>query len=75
MRPMDCWRALAAAVMDRALKDRKDALERLGTNSGDRVASRMLEDVEHFLSSEWAEALVWFSPDTEREAYRREVAE
>ncbi len=74
MRPMDCWRVLAAAVLDRALKDRDDALERLGTNPGDRVASRMMEDVERFLSSEWAEALVWFSPETERERFAREVA-
>ena len=74
MRPMDCWRVLAAAVLDRALKDRDDALERLRANPGNRVASRMMEDVEHFLSSEWAEALAWFSPETERERFAKEVA-
>ena len=73
MRPMDCWRGLAAAIVDRALKDRTDAAERLGTNPGDRVASRMMEDVERFLSSEWAEALVWSSPEADRERFVKEV--
>lgn len=73
MRPMDCWRGLAAAIVDRALKDRADAAERLATNPGDRVASRMMEDVRRFLSSEWADGLVWFSPEADRERFSREV--
>ena len=75
MTSMDCWRGFAAAIVDRALKDRTDAAERLAVNPGDRVASRMMEDVGRFLSSEWAEALVWFSPRADRERFSREVAQ
>lgn len=75
MSPMDCWRNLAAAVIERAVRDREEALERLQTNPSDRIALGTVAEVELFMATEWASQLVWFCPERERTEYFKEVGE
>ena len=63
MTAMDCWRSFAAAIVDRALLDRKKAQEKLRMNPDNMIASGTIDEIDSFLSSDWAKDLVWFSPE------------
>lgn len=57
MRVEQSYVGLAAAVVAQALKDRRDAVVKLGINGDDRIALGTVAEVDAFLSSPWGRML------------------
>ena len=57
MRVEQAYAGLAAAVVAQDLKDRRDAVARLGINADDRIALGTVAEVDSFLSSPWGRML------------------
>lgn len=57
MRIEQAYAGLAAAIVAQALKDRREAVARLGINDDDRIARGTMAEVDAFLSSPWGRML------------------
>ena len=61
MRINDCYRALAASVINHALLDREKAVKKLKKDPECTDAKYMLDELDTFFSSTWFEVLLDFS--------------
>lgn len=57
MKVEQAYAGLAAAIVAQALKDRRNAVARLGINDDDRIARGTVAEVDAFLSSPWGRML------------------
>ena len=61
MRINDCYRSLAASVINHALLDRAKAVKKLKKNPKCTDALYMLDELDAFFNSTWFEELLEFS--------------
>lgn len=61
MKIEDCWVSFAAAVIDRAVQDRKEAQDKLLINSDNDKAKETIRETGKFFSSLWCEELLEMS--------------
>lgn len=61
MRINDCYRALAASVINHALLDREKAQKKLKKDPECTAAIYMLDELDVFFNSTWFEELLEFS--------------
>lgn len=61
MRINDCYRALAASVINHALLDREKAVKKLKKDPECTAAIYMLDELDTFFNSTWFEELLEFS--------------
>lgn len=58
MKPEECWKNLAIAVIDLAVDDRKKANETLRTEPDDADALETVNETDRFFRSRWFEELL-----------------
>ena len=68
----DAYRQLCAAVINKAISDRKDALVKLKADSEDAKGKELLKDCDSFFKGKWCELMLDFL-DINREAFREAV--
>lgn len=68
----DAYRQLCAAVINKAISDRKDALVKLKKNSDDEKGKELLKDCDSFFKGKRCELMLDFL-DIKREAFREAV--
>ena len=61
MKIEDCWVSFAAAVIDRAIQDRKEAQDKLLINPDNDKAKETIRETGKFFSSLWCEELLEMS--------------
>ena len=61
MRINDCYRSLAASVINHALLDREKAVKKLKKDPECTAAKYMLDETNAFFNSNWFEELLEFS--------------
>lgn len=61
MKIEDCWVSFAAAVIDRAVQDRKEAQDKLLINPDNDKAKKTIRETGKFFSSLWCEELLEMS--------------
>lgn len=61
MKIEDCWASFAAAVIDRAIQDRKEAKDKLLINPDNDKAQETIIETGKFFSSLWCEELLEMS--------------
>lgn len=61
MKIEDCWVSFAAAVIDRAVQDRKEAQDKLLINPDNDKAKEIIRETGKFFSSLWCEELLEMS--------------
>ena len=60
---MNCWQALANAIIINAVKEYLAALRRLKRHPNNPAMSNKIQELEHFFHSEWYELLTNVNPD------------
>ncbi len=68
----DAYRQLCAAVLNKAISDRKEALIKLQKNSDDEKGKELLKDCDSFFRGKRCELMLAFL-DIDREAFREAV--
>ena len=68
----NAYRQLCAAVLNKAISDRKEALKRLQKNSDDEKGKELLRDCDSFFSGEWCALMLSFL-DIGREVFMEAV--
>ena len=58
MRPEDCWRNLAASVIETAVDDRRNAVLALKKDPWNADAAYTLDETRRFFMSDWFETLL-----------------
>ena len=66
------YRQLCAAVLNKAISDRKEALVKLKKNSDDEKGKELLKDCDSFFSGEWCALMLSFL-DIGREVFMEAV--
>lgn len=61
MKIEECWASFAAAVIDRAIQDRKEAKSKLTINPDSPKALETIRETNKFFSSLWCEELLEMS--------------
>ena len=61
MKIEDCWASFAAAVIDKAIQDRKEAKAKLQKNPDNDEAKETIRETSKFFSSLWCEELLAMS--------------
>lgn len=61
MKIEDCWVSFVAAVIDRAVQDRKEAQDKLLINPDNDKAKETIRETGKFFSSLWCEELLEMS--------------
>lgn len=57
MRPERVWVGIAAAIIEQALNDRKDAMDDLLNKPGDMIALGTIHECDDFFDGEWCMTL------------------
>ena len=60
---MNCWQALANAIIINAVKEYLAALRRLKRHPNNPAISNKIQELERFFHSEWYELLTNVNPD------------